>query len=95
MKEILKVSDVTENQNNFYGKGGDTIKLLQYVSKRYGPITSFTGRFQVEQWRLRVGWPFKPGKLKLLITLSCADFLASKNFRQIVEMFQFLSVKFV
>jgi hypothetical protein len=65
VKEILKVSDVSENQNNFYGKGRDTIKLLQHVSKNYGSITSFTGRFQVEQWRLRIGWPFKSGMLVL------------------------------
>jgi hypothetical protein len=65
VKEILKVSDASENQNNFYGKGRDTIKLLQHVSKNYGSITSFTGRFQVEQWRLRIGWPFKSGMLVL------------------------------
>ena len=61
VKEILKVSNVTENQNNFYGKGRDTIELLRYVSQRYGPIASFTGRYQVEQWRLRVGLPSESG----------------------------------
>ncbi|XP_028391577.1 uncharacterized protein LOC114516333 [Dendronephthya gigantea] len=58
VKEIQKVSNVSESQNNFYGKGSDTIRLLQYAGEKFGPITSFTGRFQVEQWRLHVGRPF-------------------------------------
>ena len=36
--------------------------LLRYVVKKYGPITSFTGRFQVQQWRLSIGLPFESGK---------------------------------
>lgn len=55
VKQIIKVSNISVQQNSLYGKGSDTIKLLQYVENVYGSLTSFTGKFEVKQWRINIG----------------------------------------
>ena len=39
------------------GNRADTRDMLKYIVNRYGPITSFTGRYTVNVWNLTVGVP--------------------------------------
>ena len=32
----------------------NTIKVLQYVANRFGPVASFTGTYQATSWRLNI-----------------------------------------
>ena len=40
-----------------YGKddgGGDTHEILTNLYNRFGPVSSFTGTYQADVWRLRI-----------------------------------------
>ena len=51
------VEDDADLNYSAYGSddgGGRTHELLSYLYTRFGPISSFTGTYQADEWRLNI-----------------------------------------
>ena len=35
--------------------GSTTLELLQYVTQRFGPVSTFSGSYSVDNWKLNLG----------------------------------------
>ena len=53
--------------------GGETHQLLQYLYERFGPVTSFTGTYQADEWRLNINRR-DPDSGELRAHVLCLDF---------------------
>ncbi len=37
-----------------FGGGGRTERLIQYLSDRFGPVSSFTGTYRADEWTVNI-----------------------------------------
>ena len=52
-RETLNRSEPSTGYGSDVG-GGDTTELLLYLTKRFGPISSFSGSYRADKWSLNI-----------------------------------------